>query len=64
MSDDAIKRELESIQTDLMAGLERIESGNLITAKPATTSKKPTFVPADATTAPATAQTTVNWSDL
>lgn len=65
MTDDAIKKELESIQSDLMVGLERIESGNLLgTDKPAptTTPDKSTFQP----TTPATtaAPKSIAWDDM
>lgn len=50
MSDDAIMKELQGIESNLMTGLERIESGNLLD-------------PSQKETAPANTGT-VNWSDL
>jgi len=68
MTDDAIKKELESIQSDLMVGLERIESGNLLGADkpaPTTTPTKPAFQPTTTTApAPTPAPKSIAWDDM
>jgi hypothetical protein len=58
MSDAAILRELQSIESDLLAGLERIESGNLLDVKEQKGVAGITQSEATQT------KTTVNWSDM